>query len=65
MALLGAMQLVLGAGLCLVGWKCRLAGVCIVAATGWLAQLDGGLRRITQGDFCWCVTGLRVGASFL
>ena len=63
MAFLGALLFGLGVRSCYVGRKCRLSGVCVVATTVWLAQLAGVLRRITQVDFCWCMSGGYVGVS--
>ena len=63
MAFPGALLFGLGVGSCYVGRKCRLSGVCVVATTVWLAQLAGVLRRITQVDFCWCMSGGYVGVS--
>ena len=56
MALSGALLFGLGAGSCYVGRKCSLAGVRVVATTGMFAQWSGGLRRMAQVCFDWCMT---------
>ena len=64
MAFPGAQLLGLGVRSRYVGRKCSLARVRVVATTGMFAQWSGGLRRMAQVCFDWCMTVRHARVSF-
>ena len=65
MTLPGAMLFGLGAGSCRIGQKCRLPGVCIVAASGWLVQFARRFAQEGAGWFLFVCDRAALGCQFL